>query len=157
MRRWLREIGWVWKRAKLVAKDDDPHRVDRLARIRFAHEQLRPCEALVCADELDIQLLPNVGCAWTPKGTPVEVMTPGQNQKHYLAGALELATGTLHYCLGPRTTNALFRDVLQTVEAAYPAAPYRRISAVVDNYTIHKAKAVEDWLRMALGLTGDGS
>ena len=24
MRRWLHEIGWVWKRAKLVAKDDDP-------------------------------------------------------------------------------------------------------------------------------------
>jgi transposase len=22
--RWLHEIGWVWKRATLVAKDDDP-------------------------------------------------------------------------------------------------------------------------------------
>ena len=29
MRRWLHEVGWVWKRAKLVAKDDDPHRVER--------------------------------------------------------------------------------------------------------------------------------
>ena len=26
MRRWLHEVGWVWKRAKLIAKDDDPHR-----------------------------------------------------------------------------------------------------------------------------------
>jgi transposase len=34
MRRWLHEVGWVWKRAKLVAKDDDPQRVTRLARIR---------------------------------------------------------------------------------------------------------------------------
>jgi transposase len=34
MRRWLHEIGWVWKRAKLVAKDNDPQRVDRLAGIR---------------------------------------------------------------------------------------------------------------------------
>jgi putative transposase len=34
MRRWLHEVGWVWKRAKLVAKDDDPQRVDRLAHIR---------------------------------------------------------------------------------------------------------------------------
>jgi putative transposase len=146
MRRWLHEIGWVWKRTKLVAKDDDPHRVGRLARIRFVYEQLQLCEAIVFADELDIHLLPKVGCAWMPKGTQVEVMTPGQNQKHYLAGALELATGTLHYCLGPRKTNALFRDLLQTVEAAYPAAQYRRIYVVVDNYQIHKAKAVEDWL-----------
>lgn len=146
MRRWLREIGWVWKRAKLVAKDDDPHRVERLARIRFVYEQLRPCEAIVFADELDLHLLPKVGCAWMPKGTQVEVMTPGQNQKHYLAGALELATGTLHYCLGPRKTNALFRDLLQTVEATDPAAQYRRIYVVVDHDQIHQAKAVEDWL-----------
>ena len=38
VRRWLPEIGWVWKRAKLVAKDDAPHRIERLARIRFQHE-----------------------------------------------------------------------------------------------------------------------
>jgi transposase len=29
VRRWLHEIGWVWKRATLVAKDDDPHRIER--------------------------------------------------------------------------------------------------------------------------------
>jgi DDE superfamily endonuclease len=146
MRRWLHKSGWVWKQAKLVAKDDDPHRVERLARIRFVYEQWRLCEAIVCADELDIHLWPQVGCAWMPKGTEVEVMTPGQHPKHDLAGALELATGTLHYGLGPRQTNALFRDVLQTVEAAYPAAQDRRIAVVVDNYQIHQAKAVEDWL-----------
>jgi Winged helix-turn helix len=46
MRRWLNEIGWVWKRAKLVAKDDDPQRVNRLARIRWVFEQLRCGEAM---------------------------------------------------------------------------------------------------------------
>jgi putative transposase len=146
MRRWLREIGWVWKRAKLVAKDDDPQRVDRLARIRWVLEQLKCCEAFVFADELDIHLLPKVGCAWMPKGSQLEVMTPGQNQKHYLAGALELSTGTLHYCLGPRKTNALFRDLLTRLEEHYPADRYTRLYVVVDNYKIHKAKAVEQWL-----------
>jgi hypothetical protein len=34
MRQWLHEIGWVWKRAKLVAKADDLQRMNRLARIR---------------------------------------------------------------------------------------------------------------------------
>jgi len=146
MRRWVHEVGWVWKRAKLVAKDDDPHRVERLARIRFLFEQLKPHEAMVFADELDIHLLPKVGCAWMPKGTQLEVMTPGQNQKHYLAGALDLSTGTVHHCLGPRKTNALFRDLLTQLEACYPAERYTRVYVVVDNYKIHKAKAVEQWL-----------
>jgi transposase len=146
MRRWLHEVGWVWKRAKLVAKDDDPHRVERLARIRCVYERLRLGEVMVFADELDIHLLPKVGSAWMPKGTQVEIMTPGTNAKHYLAGALNLATGTLHHCVGPRKTNGLFRDLLQTMEATYPAAQYRQIYVVVDNYKIHKAKAVEDWL-----------
>ena len=146
MRRWLHEVSWVWKQAKLVAKDDDPHRVERLARIRFVYERLRLGEALVFADELDIHLLPKVGSAWMPKGTQVEIMTPGTNAKHYLAGALNLATGTLHHGVGPRKTNGLFRDLLQTVEATYPAAQDRRLYVVVDNYKIHKAKAVEDGL-----------
>src|SRR5262245_42390944 len=146
LRRWLHEIGWVWKRAKLVAKDDDPQRVPRLARIRFVYAQLKLGEAMVFADELDIHLLPKVGCAWMPKGTQVEVMTPGQNAKHYLAGALDLTTGTLHYCLGARKTNALFRDLLGRLEVNYPADRYTRVYVVVDNYKIHKAKAVEQWL-----------
>jgi putative transposase len=146
IRRWVHEVGWVWKRAKLVAKDDDPQRVDRLARIRFVYEQLRLCEALVFADELDIHLLPKVGYAWMPKGSQREVMTPGQNQKHYLAGALDLTTGTLHHCVGPRKTNALFRDLLTQLDARYAADRYIRLYVVVDNYKIHKAKAVEQWL-----------
>jgi transposase len=146
MRRWVHEVGWVWKRAKLVAKDNDPHRVDRLAQIRFTYEQLQLWEALVFADELDIHLLPKVGYAWMPQGTQVEVMTPGTNAKHYLAGALDLATGTLRHCGGPRKTNALFRELLQTLDDTYPASQFQRVYVVVDNYQIHKAKAVHQWL-----------
>ena len=60
-RRWLHEIGWVWKRPQRVAKADDPHGVARLARIRWVCEQLPGGEARVCADELDIHLWPTVG------------------------------------------------------------------------------------------------
>jgi hypothetical protein len=146
MRRWLHAIGWVWKRAKLVAKDDDPQRVTRLARIRFVFEPLKLYAAMVFADELDIHLWPKVGCAWMPKGPHVEVMTPGQNEKHPLAGALDPTTGTLHDCLGARNINALFRDRLSVLEECYPAERYTRLYVVVDNYKIPKAKAVEQWL-----------
>jgi hypothetical protein len=75
VRRWLHELDWVWKRAKLVAKDDDPHRIEQLARIRFHAENLQAQEVMVFADELDIHLLPKVGAAWMPQGTQEEVMT----------------------------------------------------------------------------------
>src|SRR5262249_41133159 len=69
VRRWLHELGWVWKRATLVAKDHDPHRGERLARIRLQHEHVRTHEVMVFADELDINLLPKGGAAWMPQGT----------------------------------------------------------------------------------------
>jgi putative transposase len=146
VRRWLHEMGWVWKRAKLVAKDTDPLRVERLAWIRWHAERLRAYEVMVFADELDIHLLPKVGAAWMPKGRQEEVMTPGTNEKHYLAGALNLATGKILHCLGPRKNNALFRDLLTLLDNTYPERWVRRIYVVVDNYKIHKAKAVGQWL-----------
>jgi transposase len=146
VRRWLHALGWVWKRAKLIAKDNNPCRVERLARIRWVWEHLQPWEALVFADELDIHLLPKVGAMWMRQGTQVTVMTPGQNAKHYLAGALDVTTGQLWYCLGARKTNALFRALLDVLAARYPAPPYRRLYIVVDNCNIHKAKAVGQWL-----------
>jgi transposase len=146
VRRGLHALGWVWKRAKLIAKDNNPCRAERLARIRWAWEHLRPWEALGFADELDIHLLPKVGAMWMPKGTQITVMTPGQNAKHYLAGALDVTTGTLWHCCGTRKTNALFRELLALLEARYPAPQYRRLYVVVDNCNIHKAKAVGQWL-----------
>ena len=102
---------------------------------------------MVFADELDIHLWPKGGYAWTPKGTQLAVMTPGQNQKHYLAGALDLETGMLRHCLGPRKTHGLFRDLLQTLGGCSIRSPSTRgIYVVVDHYKIHKAKAVEAWL-----------
>ena len=52
MRRWLPEVGWVWQRPKLVAKDDDPHRMAQLARIRYVVARRKRCEAMVGADAL---------------------------------------------------------------------------------------------------------
>jgi transposase len=146
VRRWLHAIGWVWKRATLIATDDDPPRIDRLARLRFHHDTLRAHEVMVFADELDIHLLPKVGAAWMWQGTQAEIMTPGTNAKHSLAGALDLATGKVLHCLGPRKNNGLFRDLLTLVDTTYPAPGVTRISVVVENYRMHKAKAVTKWL-----------
>jgi len=146
VRRWLHEVGWEWKRAKLVAKDNDPKRVEKLARIRSAFEQMRAGVALFFADELDISLLPKVGYQWMPKGAQVEVMTPGTNEKRYLAGALEVTTGTIEHCVWYRKTTGLFLDLLNTLDRAYPASAFTHLSVVADNAKIHHAGEVEKWL-----------
>jgi putative transposase len=146
IRRWLQRLDWRWKRAKLVARDRDPERAGKLASIRMIWESLRPRQVVLFADELDIHLLPKSGYQWMPKGQQVEVITPGKNEKHYLAGAWDSRTGLVHACLGSRKTNQLFRDLLDTLEGRYPASRYDRIYVVADNYGIHKAKAVGRWL-----------
>jgi transposase len=146
VRRWLHELGWVWKRAKLIAKDDDPQRVAKLARIRSVFESLQAGTALLFADELDISVLPKVGYQWMPKGEQVEGLTPGTNEKRYLAGALDITTGTTQHCVWYRKTTGLFLDLLQQLDTAYPATSFRRLSVVVDNSKIHKATEVEKWL-----------
>jgi putative transposase len=146
MRRWLHRLGWVWKRAQLVARNDDPEWSEKLARIRHTLATLEKRAVVLFADELDLHLLPKVGYQWMPQGTTVKLRTPGQNQKHYLAGALELKTGRMVHCVGGRKTNALFRALLDCLERWYPKARFDKVYVVVDNYVIHKAKAVEQWL-----------
>jgi len=145
VRRWLHQLDWVWKRAKLVAKDDDPQRVEKLARIRLAVEQLGVRAALFFADELDIALLPKVGYQWMPKGEQVEVLTPGTNEKRYLAGALDVATGRTQHCVWHSKTTGLFLDLLNSLDRTYPAPAFTHLAVVVDNAKIHKALEVEKW------------
>jgi transposase len=147
VRRGLPALDWVWKRAKLVAKDSDPERACKRARIRSIQERLGAREALLFADELDRHLLPKVGSPWMPRATPVEVMTPGKNERRYLAGALDLRTGPVHYCLWFRKRTGLFLDLLNVVDRAYPARCFDRIYVAADNGKIHKATAVQRWLR----------
>lgn len=146
MRHWLHELGWEWKRAKLAAKDDDPQRVEKLARIRLAYEQLRAGVALFFADELDINLLPKVGYQWMPKGEQVEVLTPGTNEKRYLAGALNLTTGTITHCVWYRKQSGLFIDLLETLDRTHPAPLFTHLTVVADNAKIHQAAKVQQWL-----------
>ena len=73
-------------------------------------------------------------------------MTPGQTEKHSLAGALDLTTGKIFPGLGARQTHAFFRDLLTRLERTYAQQQGHRIYGVVDHDRIHKAKAVGQWV-----------
>jgi transposase len=146
VRRCLHALDWVWKRAQLAAQDNDPERASKLARIRYVSEHLGRRQALLFADELDLHLLPKVGAQWMPRATQVEVMTPGRNEQRHLAGAWDLRTGRVRYCLWFRKVNGLFLDLLNLLDRVYPARRWDRIYVVADNDKIHKAKLVQRWL-----------
>ena len=76
---------------------------------------------MVVADARDRHLWPTVGGAWRPNGTQLEGMPPGQHQQPDLAGALALRKGTWHHGLGPRNTQAWFRDRLSILDTRDPA------------------------------------
>src|SRR5262249_56266512 len=91
-------------------------------------------------------LLPKVGYQGMPKGKQGEVLTPGTTEKRHLAGALDMRTGTILHRVWWRKTHGLFLDLLQTLAHAYPPGHFTHLYVVVDNYKIHKAQAVEQWL-----------
>ena len=63
--------------------------------VRRAPETLPPDEAAVYQDEVDIHLNPKIGPDYMLPGQQKTVATPGQNKKHYLAGALDAKTGRM--------------------------------------------------------------
>jgi len=91
-------------------------------------------------DEVDIHLNPKIGLDWMGCGQQKEVVTPGQNVKRYLAGALNAHTGRLHWVEGERKTSALFIALLNHLRASYPKT--RVIHVILDNFRIHDSKIV---------------
>lgn len=111
----------------------------RLRELRALVDDLPDDEVVLYEDEVDIHLNPKIGADWMLPGTQKTVLTPGKNEKHYLAGALDAKTGEVHYVDGPRKRSALFVTlVLHLAKKCYPTA--RRIHLIVDNYVIHTSQ-----------------
>src|SRR5436309_1096912 len=85
----------------------------RLCALQDLVAKLAPDEVAVCEDEVDIHLNPKIGLDWMVRGQQKEVVTPGQNQKRYLAGALDVRTGEVVCVEGERKTSALFLKLLE--------------------------------------------
>lgn len=125
-------------------------RTRRLRVIRRLIENLPPDEVVVYVDEVDIDLNPKTGPDWTPRGQQRSVVTPGCNQKRYLAGAFDPKTRKLIWVEGDRKNSLLFLQLLhKLVTESYPQA--RRIHVVLDNYSIHDSQQVQLALKTELG------
>lgn len=114
----------------------------RLNQIRRLRGELGPGEVLLYVDEVDIHLNPKIGDDWMLCGQQKTVLTPGQNEKRYLAGALNAMTGRIVWVEGRSKNSALFVGLLdQLVRRSYRWA--KTIHIVLDNFRIHTSRAVQ--------------
>lgn len=112
-------------------------RLRKLAQLRDLEGRASAAEPVLYEDEVNIHLNPKVGRDWMLRGHQRRVITPGKNQKFYLAGALDVRTGALITTGAPRKNAALFCQLLRLLAKTYPRA--RRIHIILDNYGIHSA------------------
>lgn len=112
------------------------------------HKALDECSAehpVFYEDDVDIHLNPKIGADWQLRGQQKRVVTPGQNEKYYLAGALHSGTGKVSYVGGNSKSSALFIALLKHLKATYRRA--KTITLIVDNYIIHKSRETQRWLK----------
>ncbi len=111
----------------------------RLAEIAALTGALPPGEVAVYLDEVDVHLNPKIGLDWMNRGTQKEVLTPGNNVKRYLCGAMDATTGLLAWVRAERKNSLLVIAMLRKLaNDTYPDA--KVIHVVLDNFSIHDSK-----------------
>jgi transposase len=142
----LRTIGVRWGRPRPIVAC--PWRTRRRQRRIAALKQLAASASdknvVVYADEVDIHLNPKIGPDWMLPGTQRLVLTPGNNEKRYLAGAYEPLNDRLVYVEGDRKASWIFLNLLRALIETYESA--ESIHVILDNYIIHKSQVTKAWL-----------
>jgi transposase len=120
-------------------------RLRRLAELRRLERRATRTEPVLYEDEVDINLNPKIGRDWMLPGQQRRIVTPGKNEKFYLAGALDVLTGKLHTTGAAKKNAGLFCDLLRHLAEHYRHA--RRVHLILDNYGVHSAKETKRVLK----------
>jgi transposase len=112
----------------------------RLNALRHMLATLPKREVAVYEDEVDIHLNPKIGLDWTGNGQQKEAWTPGKNEKRYLAGALDVRTGEVHWVERNQKNSWLFLDMIHKLTVVYAQA--KVIHVILDNFCIHSSNII---------------
>lgn len=105
---------------------------------------------MVFQDEVDIQLHPKIGCQWMQRGRQAQVVTPGNNQKRYVAGSLHWRTGRLLLAPpGMRRNSQLVLKHLDDLRSRLRR--FRKIYVICDNAAFHHCRAVREYVAACQG------
>jgi transposase len=139
--RLLRAGHFAYKSPRPTLVSPDPNKEAIIQALEELKATLSDDEVLCYEDEMDVHLNPRIGRMWMPKGQQYEVVTPGNNKKHYVAGALNHHTGELTWVDGTSKNSLLFVELCLKLLAKYPDA--RRIHVICDNAITHHSKMTE--------------
>jgi transposase len=143
VRRWLRQADIVWRRPRPVLDRPDPQRARALGELRALLRDLPDDETAGFEDEVDLNLNPDIGFLGMRRGQQAKVLTPGDNEKAYLAGSLPWRTGKLLAPVtGPKRDGKLVARHLE--ELCGRLRRYRVIHVIWDSPRIHLCKAVRE-------------
>jgi len=120
-----------------------------LQQIRVLEARASVDEPVLYVDEVDIHKNPKIGRDWMLRGHQRRIVTPGKNEKFYIAGALDVLSGRVHTVGEFAKSSHLFIQLLEELARRYSRA--RRVHLVLDNYVIHKSRATESALRRLRG------
>lgn len=120
-----------------------------LRRIAARVAAASPSEEVFYQDEADLHLNPKIGSTYLRRGQQAVVLTPGKNVKRYIFGALNARTGRIVSGIVEYKTAAMFVEFLQYLSSVYRGA--KRLHLVLDNYVIHKAQIVKNYLASRAG------
>lgn len=102
-------------------------------------------EEVFYVDEADIDLNPRIGPCYMKRGRQLIVLTPGKNEKRYVAGALNARTGRVLHTLSRSKNSGLFICLLERMKAAYRRA--EKLHLILDNCIIHKSRRTLAWIK----------
>jgi putative transposase len=147
VRRRLREAGLVWRRPRAVLGPKDPAYAYKLGKIRRLLRELPAAEVAVFQDEVDVNTNPKIGSMWMWRGCQAEVVTPGTNEKRYLAGSLNWRSGELILTEGqPHQGRNTELFLAHLDELRRRLRRYRVIHVICDNAKPHQARRVRKYL-----------
>lgn len=140
----LHRLGFRRLRPRPVLRIPVAERQERLRQLELLRARASPKEEVFCLNEADLDLNPKLGAVWARKGRQPLVLTPGKNQKRYLAAARNVRTGRLTRVWAHHKNSALFVALLEALCRRYRRS--KTLHIILDNYTIHKSRLVHRWL-----------
>ena len=95
-------------------------------------------------DETKLETNPKVGFCWMRTGKQKPLRTPGTNRKVWISGALNFATGRLHWVSGERRNDELFVRLLDKLRRTYRC--HKELHLATDNDASHTSKRVKEYV-----------
>ncbi|MFI2279615.1 IS630 family transposase [Nocardia beijingensis] len=145
LRKILRAEGVSWQAVKTWKAGTDPEFTAKMNRVLDLYDHPPTDGRVVCVDEFGpLNLQPRAGRGWFPRRTPKRLPATYRRTQgvRHLLGALDLATGKIHYRIRDRKRWQEFLSLLKSLRARWRG---QKLYVIIDNFSPHKRAEVRVW------------